>query len=282
LFADLESGSIGFPPRILTSKERSMRNILSFAVAAAFLSACLIAIAQDANEPPPSSLRNLLITRYKLTKTAFGPNGTQVVDAGPDFILRRGGLFGVNPTRLGKCEAHYKQGDIRPPGRFCTGGDPNGRFLDAGERVFLTKLDVNSKRGTITIDVIECDACNGAQQISSLKSSVVFDFAPGFLDNAAPGQVSDVIDQVLGPDEGPAPQPGMAAQPAAAQQPAQPVAATPQQPPSQIRKGDSPAQVEAAMGQPDTRINLGPKLVYIYKSLNLKVIFMNGQVSDIQ
>lgn len=278
-----------------------MRNILRLAVAAAFLSSCLIAIAQDANEPQPS-LRDLLITKYKLTKTAFGPNGTQVVDAGPDFVVRKGGLFGVNPTRLGKCEAHYKQGDLRPPGRFCTAGDPNGRFLDPGERVFLTKLDVNSKKGTITVDVIECDSCNGAQQISSLKSSIVFDFPSGYLDNAAPGQVSDVIDQVFGPDEGPAPQPGMAAQPAveqpaqpAAAQPAQPAAAAPpaqpvvaatpqqpQQPPAQIKKGDSPAQVEAAMGPPDTKINLGLRLVYIYKSLNLRVIFVNGRVFDIR
>ncbi|MFC5861561.1 hypothetical protein ACFPT7_04605 [Acidicapsa dinghuensis] len=256
-----------------------MRNMLRVAVSTAFLAFCITAIAQDANEPPPS-LRNLLITKYKLTKTAFGPNGTQVIDAGPVFDLKKGGLFGVNPTSFGKCQAQFKGGDIKPPGRFCTAGDPNGRFLDVGERVFLTKLDVNTKRSTITIDVMECDACNGVQQVSSLKSSVVFSFAPGFLDNAAPGQVSDVIDQVLGPDE------GAAQQPAAAEQPAQPVAAAPppqpQQAPSQIKKGDSPAQVEAAMGQPDTKINVGPKLVYVYKSLNLKVIFMNGQVSDIQ
>lgn len=260
-----------------------MRNTLRFAVAAVILSFCLSAIAQDANEAPPS-LRNLLITKYKLTKTAYGPAGTQVVDAGPVFDLRKGGLFGVNPTSLGKCQAQFKGGDLKPPGRFCTAGDPNGRFLDVGERVFLTKLDVNTKRSTITIDLMECDACNGAQQVSSLKSGIVFSFPPGFLDNAEPGQVSDVIDQVLSPDEGAAQQPAMAAQPAAAEQSVQPVAAAPapQQPPGQIKKGDSPAQVEAAMGQPDTKINLGPKMVYIYKSLNLKVIFMNSQVSDIQ
>lgn len=255
-----------------------MRNMLRFAAATVFLAACMSSVAQDANEPPPS-LRALLITKYKLTKTAFGPTGTQVIEAGPVFDLKRGGLFGVNPASFGKCQAQYKGGDLKPPGRFCTAGDPNGRFLDIGERVFLTKLDVNTKKSTITVDVMECDACNGVQQLSSLKSAVVFNFPPGFLDNAAPGQVSDVIDQVLGPDE------GAAQQPAAAEQPAQPVAAAPPQPqppPAQIKKGDSPAQVEAAMGQPDTRINLGPKMVYVYKSLNLKVIFMNGQVADIQ
>lgn len=256
-----------------------MRNVLRFVAVAVLFSSSLCALAQDAGEPPPS-LRNLLLTKYKLTKTAYGPNGTQVLDAGPVFDLRKGGLFGVNPASLGKCQAQYKGGDLKPPGRFCTAGDPNGRFLDVGERVFLTKLDVNTKRSTITIDVMECDACNGVQQVSSLKSGIVFDFAPGFLDSAAPGQVSDVIDQVLGPDEGAAQQPAAAGQP-----PQQPVAAAPTQPqqaPGQIKKGDSPAQVEAAMGQPDTKIDLSPRMVYVYKSLNLKVIFVNGQVSDIQ
>lgn len=261
-----------------------MRTTLRLAAAAVFLSSSLIAIAQDANEAPPS-LRNLLLTKYKLTKTAYGPNGTQVVDAGPVFDIRKGGLFGVMPQSLGKCQAQFRDGDLKPPGRFCTAGNQMGRFLDVGERVFLTKLDVNTKKSTITVDFMECDACNGFQQVSSLKSSVVFNFPQKFLDTAEPGQVSDVIDQVLGPDAGGAQQPSMAAQPAAAEQPTQPVAAAPaqpQQPPGQIKKGDSPAQVEAAMGAPDTKINLGPKMVYIYKSLNLKVIFMNGAVSDIQ
>ncbi len=261
-----------------------MRSMLRSATAAVFLSSCLIAIAQDANEPPPS-LRNLLITKYKLTKTAYGSNGTQVLEAGPVFTIRKGGLLGVVPQSLGRCPAQYKGGDLQPPGHFCTAGaGPTARFLDPGEKVFIIKFDVNTKKSTIYLDLMECDSCNGVTQVSSYKSAVVFNFPPKFLDNAQPGQIADVIDQVLGPDSGGGQQPAMESQPAMAPQPAQPVAAAPpaQQAPGQVRKGDTPAQVEAAMGQPDTRLNFPPKMVYVYKSLNLKVIFLNGQVSDIQ
>jgi hypothetical protein len=59
-----------------------------------------------------------------------------------------------------------------------------------------------------------------------------------------------------------------------------------QQPPQQqaepqtIEKGQTPDQVEAALGKPDKIVNLGAKQLYIYK--DLKVTFVNGKVSDVQ
>ena len=60
------------------------------------------------------------------------------------------------------------------------------------------------------------------------------------------------------------------------QQQAQQPAAEPQS----IEKGMTPDQVEAAMGQPDKKVNLGSKQIYVYK--DLKVTFLNGKVSDVQ
>jgi len=47
-----------------------------------------------------------------------------------------------------------------------------------------------------------------------------------------------------------------------------------------VKLGQTPAEVEAILGAPDKRIDLGAKKVYVYK--DMKVIFMNGQVSDVQ
>jgi hypothetical protein len=40
------------------------------------------------------------------------------------------------------------------------------------------------------------------------------------------------------------------------------------------------AQVESAMGRPKNIVDLGSKKIYVYQ--NLKITFLNGQVSDVQ
>ena len=47
-----------------------------------------------------------------------------------------------------------------------------------------------------------------------------------------------------------------------------------------IEKGMSVDDVEAAMGKPDKKVTLGTKQIYYYK--DMKVIFINGKVSDVQ
>jgi len=44
--------------------------------------------------------------------------------------------------------------------------------------------------------------------------------------------------------------------------------------------GQTPDQVRAALGQPARIANLGPKAIYYYDGM--KVIFINGKVSDVQ
>jgi hypothetical protein len=57
-------------------------------------------------------------------------------------------------------------------------------------------------------------------------------------------------------------------------------AAQPQAEPQSIELGMTPDQVVAAMGQPDKKVNLGAKQIYVYK--DLKVTFKDGKVSDVQ
>ena len=47
-----------------------------------------------------------------------------------------------------------------------------------------------------------------------------------------------------------------------------------------VELGQTTAQVEAILGRPDKILNLGQKTVYVYK--DMKVIFMDGKVSDVQ
>lgn len=55
---------------------------------------------------------------------------------------------------------------------------------------------------------------------------------------------------------------------------------TPHAVPKKVELGQTAEQVEATLGKPEKIINLGPKTVYVYK--DLKIIFMDGKVTDVQ
>ena len=47
-----------------------------------------------------------------------------------------------------------------------------------------------------------------------------------------------------------------------------------------VELGQTPDQVKSAVGAPDKIIKLGAKEVYVYK--DMKVVFVDGKVSDVQ
>ena len=73
-----------------------------------------------------------------------------------------------------------------------------------------------------------------------------------------------------------------ATQPTGAPAGATPASAAPAAPaaPASIELGQTPDQVQAAMGAPSRVANLGPKVIYYYSGM--KVTFVNGKVSDVQ
>jgi hypothetical protein len=56
--------------------------------------------------------------------------------------------------------------------------------------------------------------------------------------------------------------------------------AAPAGPPVTIAIGQTPAQVTAGKGQPKSIVKLGTKQIYVYS--DMKIIFLNGKVSDVQ
>jgi hypothetical protein len=138
----------------------------------------------------------------------------------------------------------------------------------------------------IALSVISCDSCNKIDPPTYYKSEVIFQFAKGYLAKASVPQVEDTIAQVFSMDTGDDAQNqaqnqggqqgggggGQGGQGQQAQQ---------QQPePQTIQLGQTTDQVQAALGKPEKVVNLGPKMIYVYK--DLKVTFVNGKVSDVQ
>ncbi len=280
------------------------RAILIVAVILAGILPWMIVRAQDAGT---DSLQSQLTAKYKLAKLGTDSSGTSVIDTGTVLVIKKGGILSSPSGNSVIVPSYVKDGQIKTANNTAMKGvnkllswkgvkDPTGaastdtKFLTTGEKVYVSKIEVNPKDSKVTLTIIECDTCNDVKDASSRRAQVVFEFPKDYLNGADGGQISDVINQILeihaddssqqqaqsqdtqGQD---AQGQNAQAQPAA---PAQP--ATPPQPPPTIALGQTTDEVTGLLGQPEKIVNLGTKQIYIYK--DMKVTFIKGKVSDVQ
>lgn len=248
-----------------------MRRKITFAVALMVVSllAGAAAFAQDA---APPSLQDQLGAQYKVAKTADKSGQVTITEPGTVLVIQQAGILGVPPISLTLAPATYKDGSLHPPGGLAASmAGENSRQLPVGDKIYVTKIDVNLKKDRVAFRIIECDSCNGAAQPSSYKSDIFFDFPKGTLQTTSVPDVEDTIAKVFTIDN-----PAPPTAPASA--PQSPAPATAQ--PASIQLGQTIDQVVAALGQPEKTVNLGSKQIYVYK--DLKVTFVDGRVSDVQ
>ena len=159
--------------------------------------------AARAQLAPTASLSDELTAQYKLTKLGVDSTGITVTDPGTVLMVQKGGVLGFPPTDVGVLPTKFENGSIHSPNPVLTGvfkQNVSTRFLTAGERVYVTKLDVNMKAAKITFSLVECDTCNGVQNPSNYKAVLAFQFAKGSLESANPADIENTIAQVLAVD----------------------------------------------------------------------------------
>lgn len=254
---------------------------LRVAVGLLIVAGCRTATA--AQLAPVASLSDELAAQYKLVKMAADSSGLVVTEPGTVLMVKKGGVLSFPPNDAAVLATKYENGSIHSPSAVATGlfkQNVPTRFLTAGERVYVTKLDVNAKAGKISFSIVECDSCNGVQQPNFYKAQVNFQFAKGYLESANPADVETTIGQVLAIDEDPQAgdqgggQQSGAAAAAAAPEPEKPAA------PVNISVGQTVEQVKAALGEPQKTVNLGTKQILLYK--DLKITFIKGKVTDVE
>ncbi len=268
-----------------------MRHKIATALACTMVGLLAATVART-QQPPPPSLQEQLEAQYKLAKTGKGANGLEVLVTGTVLVVQKAGVLGVPLKSLATAPCIYMDGVLHAPTKKADIGADilrgvsmpvsgvNSRAFVVGEKVYATKIDIDLKGDKVGFHIVECDACNAGITSSSYKSEVVFQFAKGYLAKASVPDVEDTIGQVFAL-EGSAPvappnQP--VAQPQPPPPPDQPSPAPVQ--PASIEKGQTIDQVVAALGQPEKRVDLGAKKIYVYK--DLKVTFVNGKVTDVQ
>jgi len=166
----------------------------------------LIAGAQQV--PTPPSLQEQLEAQYSLSQVRS--NGT-VVSAGAVLVVQLARIRAVSPIRTVVPACVYKDGVLHGPGKgtivarsavlgMAHQTDDLNVSLVLGEKVYVSKIEVNLKDEKIGFRISECDACNGLTQVSSLKAQVVFAFPHGYLEKADIPGIEDTIAKVLALD----------------------------------------------------------------------------------
>jgi hypothetical protein len=244
------------------------------------------------------SLQEQLAAQYKLVKMGSDTSGYSVVEKGTLLAIQKGGILGVPYGDSQVPATKYEGGTVKGPsglsllgrksvmGRF--GKEQTTHLFPSGDKVYPTKIEVSLDKDTVAVGIVACDTCNKTDPPTYNKAQVVFQFPKGTLAKASAGEVEDTIGQLLSisddtqSDQGgqQADQGGQQQGGGQGQQAAAPQQQEQQAEPQTIEKGQTPDQVQAAMGKPDKIVNLGSKQIYVYK--DLKVTFLNGKVSDVQ
>lgn len=250
------------------------------------------------------SLQEQLVAQYKAVKMGSDTSGYSVVEEGTLLAIQKGGMLGVPYSDKTALTNKYEGGAVHPPsglmlsgkkallGHFSTtqSQGQTTKLFAKGDKVYPTKVEVNTEKDTVTLGIVACDTCNKTDPTTYNKANVVFQFPKGSLAKASAGDVEDTIGQLLSisdssqQDQGGDKQGGQDQQQGAqgdqqsgGQQAAAPAA---QAEPASVEVGMTPAQVEAALGKPDKKVTLPSKQTYYYK--DMKVIFKDGKVVDVQ
>lgn len=271
---------------------------LNLALTCAVVFASAIAFAQAV------SLQEQLAAQYKLVKMGSDTSGYSVVEPGTLLAIQKGGILGVPYSDKTVLTTKYENGTVHSPnaamadarkklfGHFSqTASEGQTTHLfQKGDKVYVTKVSVNVDKDAVELGIVACDKCNNTDPPTYNKAEVQFQFPKGSLAKAGAGDVEDTIGQLLAISDDSqqgdqsaqqqGQQGGGQQQQAADQGQQQQQQPQQQAEPQTIEKGQTPEQVEAALGKPDKIVNLGTKQLYIYK--DLKVTFVNGKVSDVQ
>lgn len=213
-----------------------------------------------------SELKASIESTFRLSKLHLGglsPDFNTVSQPGTQLLIRAAGVDGDIASNASVPVTIVEDGHTRA----ATGGlsgllrnEASTRTFQVGERVFLYDVSVRSDH-TLFLNLISCDKYEvsklGSTQQVRYKGILRFEFPKNYLAAANFKDVRAAIEAIMAP-------------PTESETSGTKTASL----------GQSPEQVQANLGKPDKIIDLGPKVVFVYK--DLKIIFQDGKVADVQ
>lgn len=178
---------------------------------------------------------------------------------GKTLILKAGGVWGdLDDGRFTPYMTAVRGGKVVGEGGR---HDAASRVFVAGEQVFATRISLGTQSDADYVDIHIAHATpvdftvKGTTQRMRFKAGLRFFFAKDRLSTATAKDVAREIAPVLETEDD-------------------------AKAPKTIALGQTPDEVKRALGEPERIVDLGAKKIFVYK--DMKVIFMDGKVSDVQ
>lgn len=185
----------------------------------------------------------------------------RVTQPGTVFIVQKDGISGDLASDMTFLNNKVSDGQIAQAGGFMAAmqGKTTSRDLKTGDKVYLFRIDV--KDDQVQFFVITCDtyevAIHGSTKQTRYKAQLSFLLGKDFLATADAAAVEKAVEAIITPES------------------EVKAAST-----KSVDLGQTPTQVEAALGKPDKIVHLGSKMIYVYK--DMKIVFVDEKVSDVQ
>ena len=231
----------------------------------AFLAASALSIVAPAvaySAPNSKAMREALVADYPLTRVGLTGMAqfdyTRITQPGAILAVRLPGIYAdMANTQNVIVNTNYQNGQLTEATGFTAafgGNTGHSRTLAPNEKVYVTQITV--KRDAVLMELLTVDVTTLAEGQGTRYRAELNVKLPG-LDTMTPEDVKKTIDNVI----------------------ADPAVASAVQSKT-IKLGMSPDEVKQSLGNPDKIVDLGTKQVYVYK--DMKVVFLNNQVSDVQ
>lgn len=203
------------------------------------------------------ALTHDLETLYPKTEQArFEMN--QVTKAGVVLLVQKENIQAEPVHNFGSFASKVKDGEVLAPGGAgAFFSRSNTRILKPGDKVYVTGIGVHDDRVDLTLLTFDTYDVNekGSTKPTRMRSVLQFQIAKDQLATMDAPAVKRVVDPIL-------------------------ALASASSTTKTIELGQTIEQVETMLGKPASVAKLGPKTIYTYPTM--KVIFMEGKVSDVQ
>lgn len=206
------------------------------------------------------ALKKDLETVYTLSKRAtLSPD--RVTRQGTVVVVRKDGITADLSSDMRYSVTRVSDGQMGEEGGAVSAvfTKERSRVFRAGERLFVTDIDVYDDG--VMLKVLSCESFDinekGSTQQRRYKAAVKFLYPKGSGPEKTVTDIKASVDPVLLPES----------EASAVNT-------------KTIGLGQSRAEVEEVLGKPERIVDLGPKVTYVYK--DMKVIFVEGKVSDVQ
>jgi hypothetical protein len=202
-----------------------------------------------------AEIRQALEAKYTLTERSKW--SAQVTKPGTVLVVQKSGLQ-ANTPRLVMKPTVVKNGQLEYVGGGNFMGGDSGHTLKVGDKMYLYTIQTKPEAVTLIYGTVESyeRSENGSTKAQPYQLALRFEYDGGLQAVETERVTKDVSSFFTTESE--AASSGV----------------------NTVKLGQTPEEVVAILGAPEKKVDLGKKLIYMYK--DMKIVFVDGKVADVE